>query len=334
MAGERLRRVAACLVCGDSGERAPLIENRRDPRVPGVSIPWGMCRGCGVVSQPLRISGEDVYTESYRLIAPEIYARQESPLESAKGIGDWIAERVPPGRVLDVGCAAGNLLDRLARHGWETFGVEPTTEYARFAGERHRVESGFWRPELFPGVSFDLIVSTHVIEHVEDPIEMIRSFARRLAPGGRILLETPNLLRPSPRLWDSFLGVEHTALYSPATLAALCQRAGTRVDDHGAHWRGIRVLASVGEPDGPTAEPEYSADEVRGILSSSARAYPFRSWKRIVRRRLARAAVRGMALFAGRDRAEAWLHSLKTRLAERTVVAPARASDTPSSDIP
>ena len=143
-------------------------------------------------------------------------------------------------RVLDVGCADGRLLDwyrdspvgdRLETHGIEL--SESAAETARRRG--HRVVTGRFEvdTELEP-VSFDLMLALHVIEHVDDPKGFAQHAADLLAPGGVLLVTTPNWDSADARRFRSHWGgnhfPRHWTLYDERTLRALAQQVGLEVE--------------------------------------------------------------------------------------------------------
>lgn len=98
------------------------------------------------------------------------------------------------GSLLDVGCGNGAFLRLAAACGWRVVGLEPdrvAVDRARQAGLTvHR--GGI---EYFEGAIelFDVITLNHVIEHVHDPVDVLRRCRSLLKPGGRLWLETPNI---------------------------------------------------------------------------------------------------------------------------------------------
>ncbi|MES2336959.1 MAG: bifunctional 2-polyprenyl-6-hydroxyphenol methylase/3-demethylubiquinol 3-O-methyltransferase UbiG [Pseudomonadota bacterium] len=146
-------------------------------------------------------------------------------------------------RALDMGCGAGLLAEPLARLGAAVTAVDAAPENIG-AARAHATAVGLeidyrvGTTDAVAGESFDLIASFEVIEHVPDPAGFVRGLADVLAPGGLLLLSTPNRT-PLSRLamitlaegtgriprgthdWDKFL--------TPDELSALVADAGLRV---------------------------------------------------------------------------------------------------------
>ena len=99
-------------------------------------------------------------------------------------------------RALDVGCGAGLLCEPLARLGAEVTGVDAAPELIAAARD-HAAAVGLGIDYHAVGVEaldgvYDLVTAMEVVEHVADPAAFVRSLAARLAPGGLMILSTPN----------------------------------------------------------------------------------------------------------------------------------------------
>ncbi|WOE74927.1 bifunctional 2-polyprenyl-6-hydroxyphenol methylase/3-demethylubiquinol 3-O-methyltransferase UbiG [Alterisphingorhabdus coralli] len=100
-------------------------------------------------------------------------------------------------KVLDVGCGAGLLCEPLARLGGDVTGLDAAAENIAVA-KAHAEQSGLsidylHRPvEELDTDGFDLVTSLEVIEHVADPVAFAASLAAKLAPGGLMIVSTPN----------------------------------------------------------------------------------------------------------------------------------------------
>lgn len=99
-----------------------------------------------------------------------------------------------PGRALDIGCGAGQLLVLLQRAGWAVEGVEWDAAAASVAREvsGRPVSVGDFQSLSLPGEAYELIVLSHVFEHLADPSAALRRLHSLLAPGGRLVLIYPN----------------------------------------------------------------------------------------------------------------------------------------------
>ena len=98
---------------------------------------------------------------------------------------------------LDVGCGAGLLCEPLARLGADVTGVDAAPENAAAAAihaERSGLDIRYMAGELASHDigRFDLVTAMEVIEHVADKQGFARELAARLAPGGLMVLSTPN----------------------------------------------------------------------------------------------------------------------------------------------
>lgn len=148
-------------------------------------------------------------------------------------------------RALDMGCGAGLLTEPLARLGAAVTGVDAAPENVDVASA-HAARGGLaidYRigdTAAVDGETFDLVTSMEVVEHVSDPAAFIRGLAHALAPGGLMVLSTPNRTALSrlamitigegtgqiPRGthdWDRFL--------RPEELTRIMEDAGLRVLD-------------------------------------------------------------------------------------------------------
>lgn len=142
---------------------------------------------------------------------------------------------VAGGEVLDVGCGGGAFLAGARDLGWRVVGVEPDPRAVEVAtGVRGLdVRLGTLEEQRFESDRFDAVTSSHVIEHVHDPLGLLRECARVTKPGGRIVVVTPNIQSLGRRwLGTSWIGLQpprHLHLFSCATLRRLAVRAGIEV---------------------------------------------------------------------------------------------------------
>lgn len=106
---------------------------------------------------------------------------------------DWLTSSASRPRLLDFGCGAGHFLSAMRRRGWEVAGVDHSSaaiDLIRAQGIP-AFEGTLPREDLAPR-SFDLATMWHALEHLHDPITILRETGKLLAPGGRLVLAVPN----------------------------------------------------------------------------------------------------------------------------------------------
>jgi SAM-dependent methyltransferase len=151
----------------------------------------------------------------------------------------WAAARVEGRTVLDAGCGEGYGAAHLAATARHVLGVDRAEAIAiaaaRHAGPRLAFRAAdLERLEL--DERFDLVVSFQVIEHLPDPVGFLRALAACVAPGGELIVTTPN------RLMSVSENPYHLREWTAPELAALAARVlpGARVlGMHGS----ARILA-------------------------------------------------------------------------------------------
>jgi SAM-dependent methyltransferase len=121
--------------------------------------------------------------------------------------------------VLDFGCGDGKFLNRLQDRGWETSGIEPSTTVAFL---RHRRLTS--PPQ---DGSFELVVLNHVLEHVINPLGLLRQLAGSLREGGVLFVSVPRLdTLPQHGDLKYCLNHRHVVCFSETCLRGLLARAG------------------------------------------------------------------------------------------------------------
>ncbi len=108
------------------------------------------------------------------------------------------------GRLLDVGCGNGALMEWMQRLGWEVQGIEVDPVAAQRAIDRGlKIHQGKVENVTLAPASFDAITMTHVAEHFFDPRKVFAILERALKPGGVLVSISPNPLGMSRRLFGN-----------------------------------------------------------------------------------------------------------------------------------
>lgn len=145
-------------------------------------------------------------------------------------VDEWKSVRV--GNALDVGCATGLFLEVLREKGWHAQGLERSAYAAQKARDKgFQVNQNDIQSADLPREHFDLISLWDVIEHVQDPLGTLKRCREALAPGGFLLLSTPDASAPLARLlgaqWLGFRSAgEHLFFFGRNTLTQMLEKAG------------------------------------------------------------------------------------------------------------
>jgi len=242
------RRPVPCALC--DGERF----------VPSLScdgFSYVRCAKCGLVQinpQPVAESVKSRYGDNY--LAYELENEENFLTLQKLGLADAgfyglereLMERKDHSqdrpRVLDVGCATGALLAFLRERGWQATGAEisPSAEYAR---DKRGLDIRSMSVEdcRFPAGFFDVVLASHLIEHLNNPRAFLREVGRILCPGGHFILTTPNIDGFQARIfgnrWRAAI-FDHLYLFSVRTLRAMLKTEGFAVE--GVYtWGGLAV---------------------------------------------------------------------------------------------
>lgn len=148
---------------------------------------------------------------------------------------DKILPNIPPGRMLEIGCASGSFLAEMQAKGWEVAGIEFSESMAKRAQAAGlNVFCGPLASAPAPAGTFDLIVGWMVVEHLHEPVSALRKLARCSAPQGWLAISIPNTTNLHLRLfkekWFALQVPTHLYHFSEDTIVALLARTGWRVE--------------------------------------------------------------------------------------------------------
>jgi SAM-dependent methyltransferase len=157
----------------------------------------------------------------------------EAPWELARAatLADFIAGvATADARVLDLGCSTGTLMVLLAERGFRNLsGIEPLPSAVRIARDARGLDvTEGWITTLPDPAAFDVVVLSHVLEHVLELREALDLIHGALAPGGVLVVEVPDSHRFHEYLHIPYqdFNTEHINHFSPAILSALIESAG------------------------------------------------------------------------------------------------------------
>jgi len=206
-----------CAACG-------LVQINPQPSAADVELRYKDSRGGEYFLYELK--NEAAFLELQKLaLADAGFYRLERELMRHK-------EKAP--RVLDIGCATGAMPAFLKERGWQAAGIEisPAAAYARNVRGLDVLSTSLENSSL-PGDSFDLVLASHVIEHLNNPRQFVSEVWRILRPGAFLFLTTPNINGFQARLfggqWRSVI-FDHLYLFSVQTIKAMLKAGGFAAD--------------------------------------------------------------------------------------------------------
>jgi len=273
----------------------------------GFAIPTVMCRHCYALRSAFffdeasmaKFYGGGFYhahmftSASAGVGMSEVEYQQE---EETKGrtIYDWIADKTDLAKVksvLDVGCGVGGVLGYFSARGYRVHGCDFVGEYIEHA--RRRVVGGDFRVgglEQFRDAEvFDLVILSDVVEHLRNPLQLLRELRHFLHPGSLVFINVPGVFGISNFRFRCsfryFTKIEHTWCHTRRSLTLLMQMAGYELAS------GSEAVFALFRP-APHAKPDFPGIGYAFSLLTFLASLPIRrilkldSVLRAVRRRL------------------------------------------------
>lgn len=250
---ERQHAEIPCNLCGNH-EVTVLAEVGRN----GEPLRTVACTTCGLVwSDPRPHNAREFYSEHYRKAYKNAFEPKPKHVLRAGQVAaarlEQIRSLLRPGlRVLDVGSGGGEFAYLLKRVGHAVEGVEPNRGYAGYSVNQYGldVRIGFIDEVELPAQSYDLITVWHVLEHTENPLVVLQRLRAALRPGGRLVVEVPNLEGPRRSRCSTFHEA-HLYNFNEVTLEAMGARAG------------FDRISMTPSPDGGNLLAVFAPGEVR-----------------------------------------------------------------------
>jgi SAM-dependent methyltransferase len=232
--------VCACPLCGGQDYQHVVTAPAGVPgpvtHAPGstrLSFRVVRCSGCGLCftnPRPTPAGMAEFYPSGYR-------PHQSAGVRRASAPRPWHGPRkaLPTfggGKLLDFGCGNGSFLVRMRAQGWEVTGIDTSAAVVnrirRLRGLR-LLAGTLPHPDLEPE-TFDLITMWQALEHVHDPLAVLREARRLLVPGGMLLVSVPNLAGLSfsgfGGDWFALDLPRHLIHFTPGTLRRMLEVAG------------------------------------------------------------------------------------------------------------
>jgi len=231
-------------------------------KVPTGTLSIGMCRVCSSLFQLDPVSFD---------VLDQMLAMQPDPLtqeETGMEVGETnrfleSLRRYAPasGRVLDIGCGTGAVMQKLKEWGYEVEGIDADPRAVEIAVEHGfkvklgRFEEGIWEEELF-----DMIVLRSVLDHVIEPSTLLAAIGNLLKPNGLLAVEVPNSTRVFRRSAFGGFSFHHQQYWTVPTLRYALTLQGLDIIG-GFEESYIAMFGQKPDKDEPALEPVPPSDE-------------------------------------------------------------------------
>lgn len=236
------REHVKCILCGQDNPEILSVQK---------SWPVARCRNCGLIylsSRPLESALEEMYSREYYDSADVGYGGYVANFHKYNDIFTNLFNKrthdIEPyrgqGKLLEVGCAHGFLLDHLRKHQWKVKGLEVSPLASKYAVNQLKLDvfCGKLEDAGYEDNFFDVVLLLDVLEHLHRPFETLREIGRILTPQGVLVVQCPWELTHWEEKAEAFLKKmkpctitpdaipAHLYFFSPDTLEAFMRKGG------------------------------------------------------------------------------------------------------------
>jgi len=187
---------------------------------------------------------DDVISDLYTNYYPRSSFNIENfkPSQPIEGIAAWLRGKhfasyvyVPKNvKVLDIGCGFGNTVAYHKNRGCDAYGSEVDQNVALIAEKYDlNIYIGQYNSDNYKPDFFDYITMDQLIEHVEDPVELLTGAYKNLKKGGKLIISTPNVngwgVKWYKEKWLHWHAPYHLHFFSPKSIETVAERCGFKV---------------------------------------------------------------------------------------------------------
>jgi SAM-dependent methyltransferase len=211
-----------------------------------------ICKDCGMIYVNPYLTDMDL-EKYYAFMSSYEYSKEtfeyaiphkNRSLQQSNYILSQLAKR---GSVLDVGCSIGYTLNLFKKDGFQkVLGIDPSPKCSQIAEEDFgiKVKTGFFDKKMVEGQKFDLVILSHVAEHLKHPETFLKDVKEVMTDGGALFVEIPSIDLFDERDLFQF-SFEHINYFNLNSLTNLM------------HQAGFKLFDSILFENGPSIAPFY-----------------------------------------------------------------------------
>jgi len=219
-----------CPLC--SADNSQLVFKRKDLRyrISDEEFCVVQCRDCGMAYVNPRPTEAEIHT----YYPEELYEPDTDPEQLLhKKHGDLVMQYqyvsdMPPGRLLEIGCAKGEFMEFMRQKGWDVHGLDFSTKPPNIFGLD--VFYGSLESARYQSKSFDLVAMWAVLEHIYNPKEMLGEINRILKPGAKFITLVTNFNSLPAHFMRHDDVPRHTMLFTKRTMREMLRRTEFQLD--------------------------------------------------------------------------------------------------------
>ena len=162
-------------------------------------------------------------------------------------------EFVKGGRLLDIGCSWGGYLSQMKQYGWDVYGTEINEKAVKYAQNQlglKNVKHGFFEDISWQQNIFDVINMSMVLEHVYDPLGILRMVYPAMKKNGQLILSVPDISGLEAKLYKdkayTLQVPQHLNHFTPKTITSFLTKAGFSIERIVHHRFDRDMVASAG----------------------------------------------------------------------------------------
>ena len=253
-----------CCVCG--GKNFEILSEKDRY---GLHLPVVICKDCGLIQTNPRMT-QEAYNQFYEREYRKLYTGKEAPANDffkseykcGGDIYQYMSEnmkkRIVNALIVEIGCGAGGILQYFKDKGNDVYGVDLGSEYIEFGRVNYNlnIETGTIDNLIKRGMSPDIVIYSHVLEHILNPVEELIKLKSICSSNTYLYIELPGVKYLTHSYDKNFLKSlqnAHTYYFTLTTLKNALRKAG---------WDflcGKEIIYSIFKPSS-SKERNYESD--------------------------------------------------------------------------